>query len=112
MTIEEHLKHIDSLLEKLCGLVEVMTDMQKETEESTAEEYLEEDRFDLLSLYNVDLANKTRNVLLRRGYKDVGDIRILSAIEIKNIRGIGQRGYEDIKRMLAGYGIQIKGESK
>lgn len=113
MTIEEHLEHIDSLLEKLCGLMEVMTNMQKETEESAEKERIaEENRIDLLSLYDTKLLTKTRNALLRNGFKTVGQIRTFPVRQILNLRGIGHEGFEDIKKMLKGYGLwDIKGET-
>lgn len=104
MTLEEHLEHIDALLEKLCGLVEVMTDMQKENEENAEKERIaEENRIDLMSLYDTNLLTKTRNALLRHGFKTVGQISSLSARQLLDIRGIGQQGLSDIQRMLTEY---------
>lgn len=108
MTIEEHLEHIDALLEKLCGLVEVMTDMQKETEENAEEKtekerIAEESRIALISLDDTNLLTKTRNALLRHGFKTVGQISSLSAKQILGIPHIGQQGLSDIQRMLTEY---------
>ena len=108
MTIEEHLERIDSLLEQLCGLMEVIADMHKEAEENAEKERIaEESRIDLLSLYDVNLLTKTRYALLRCGFKTVGQIRSLSARQILGLRGIGQQGLNDIKNMLAEYGKEL-----
>ena len=108
MTIEEHLERIDSLLEQLCGLMEVIADMHKEAEVNAEKERIaEESRIDLLSLYDVNLLTKTRDALLRCGFKTVGQIRSLSARQILGLRGIGQQGLNDIKNMLAEYGKEL-----
>lgn len=108
MTLEEHLEHIDALLEKLCALVEVMTDMHKEAEENAEEKtekerIAEENRIALMSLYDTNLLTKTRNALLRHGFKTVGQISSLSAKQILGIPHIGQQGLSDIQRMLTEY---------
>lgn len=108
MTIEERLEHIDSLLEKLCGLVEVMTDMHKEAEENAEKKHIaEEGRIDLMSLYDVNLLPKTRNALLRRGFKTLGQIRNLPERSLLSIPNIGSRAIRDIKAMLAEYGLEL-----
>ena len=108
MTLEEHLEHIDVLLEKLCGLVEVMTDMHKEAEENAEKERIaEENRIDLLSLYDTNLLPKTRNALLRRGFKTVGQVRSLSERQLLGIPHIGSCAISDIKSTLAEYGLEL-----
>ena len=106
MTIEEHLEHIDSLLEKLCGLVEVMTDMQKDAEDNT-EKCIKDDCIDSMSLYDTDLLPKTRNALLRRGFKTVGQVRSLSERQLLGIPHIGSCAINDIKSTLAEYGLEL-----
>lgn len=66
-----------------------------------------ERREDDLSLYDVDLLSKTRNALLRRGFKTVGQIRNLSELQLLSIPNIGTRAIRDIKAMLAEYGMKL-----
>jgi len=80
----------------------------KETEENAEKERIaEENRIDSLSLYEVNLLTKTRYALLRNGFKTVGQIRTLSSRQILGLRGIGQQGINDIKNMLAQYGMEL-----
>lgn len=110
----ERLDRIENLCKQMCELLEIIGDMHKEAEENAEKERIaEENRIDLLSLYDTNLLTKTRNALLRSGFKTVGQIRTFPERQILNIRGIGREGLEDIKKMLKGYEFgDIKGENK
>lgn len=100
----ERLDRIENLCKQMCGLLEIMTDMHKEAEENAEKERIaEENRIDLMSLYDVNLLTKTRNALLRHGFKTVGQIASLSAKQLLGIPHIGQQGLSDIQRMLTEY---------
>lgn len=104
----ERLDRIENLCKQMCELLEIIGDMHKEAEENTEKERIaEENRIDLMSLYDVNLLTKTRNALLRRGFKTVGQISSLSARQILGIPHIGQQGINDIKNMLAEYGKEL-----
>ena len=72
-----------------------------------AVERREEDFTDSLSLYDVDLLTKTRNALLHRGFKTVGQIRNLSERQLLGIPHIGPSAISDIKTTLAEYGMKL-----
>lgn len=67
----------------------------------------EKDFIDSLSLYDVDLLPKTRNALLRRGLKTVGQVRSLSERQLLGIPNIGSCAISDIKSTLAEYGMKL-----
>lgn len=102
------LERIDAKLARIAEALEIIAGMKKETEENAEKKRIsEENSIDLMSLYDVNLLTKTRYALLRCGFKTVGQIRSLSARQILGLRGIGQQGLNDIKNMLAEYGLKL-----
>lgn len=104
----ERLDRIENLCKQMCELLEIIGDMHKEAEENAEEKtekerIAEENRIALMSLYDTNLLTKTRNALLRHGFKTVGQISSLSAKQILGIPHIGQQGLSDIQRMLTEY---------
>lgn len=99
--------HLECISVSLAMIVDLLTekrDAQKESEENAEKERIaEENRIALMSLYDVNLLAKTRNALLRHGFKTVGQIASLSAKQILGIPHIGQQGLNDIQRMLTEY---------
>lgn len=63
--------------------------------------------FDNIDLRETSLLPKTRNALLRRGFKTVGQVRSLSERQLLGIPNIGSCAINDIKSTLAEYGLEL-----
>lgn len=101
-TTEYLLENISETLARICDALERIAGQKEEIEEPK-----EEFNIDNESLYYVNICRKTRNALLRSGYKTVGDIRHLSIKQLMEIRNVGSSAINDIISMLAEYGIEL-----
>lgn len=56
----------------------------------------------------IDLENRTCNVLMRAGIETVGELSELSINDLIKVRGLGRRALDDILERLAENGIVLQ----
>lgn len=108
-TIAYLLEDISMTLARICDAIEglsksTLADDEPKHEEKMIRVY----NYDCISLYDAGFLTKTRNALLRAGYKTLADIKDLSVRQFRNVRGIGAQGIHDIAMVFARYGIALK----
>lgn len=102
------LECIDAKLARIAEALEVIAGTKKAAEENENKNVRIDDiSIDDISLRHTRLLTKTRNALLRNGFKTVGDVRRLSRIQLIDVRGIGSNGLKDIEDMLSDFGIEL-----
>lgn len=57
-----------------------------------------------LLLEELELSVRTRNVLIRAGYKKVGDLLEASEEDVRKVRNIGKKSYNEIVGKIRGLG--------
>ncbi len=78
-------------------------------EEKTAEAVeTSEGQFDQTLIEDLKFSSHTLNALLRGGFKNIGDISKVSAQELHELDGIGEKAMQEIHRELGNFGITLK----
>jgi DNA-directed RNA polymerase subunit alpha len=95
--LDEHFK----LFEELDTAVKNATVM------ATAEEK-PENKFNSMSLEDLDLSVRSYNCLKRNGLKTVQDLCNMKESELMTVRNLGKKSYKEILDKLAGFGLSLQ----
>lgn len=99
----------EELEEELAAVESELRDLSREAHPEQAG-ILEEDRSEFLKtrIESLDLSTRTQNALSNAGIRTVGGLVRKKEDDLLEVEGLGERGIQEIKRILGNYGILLK----